>query len=145
MGATFSKVIDNIKTKHEVESKPLKDENITHFEFIIEEDIIEESIVSVIPIIVEPIIEEPIIEEPIIEEPVIEVPVIEEPVIEVPVIEVPVVEPIDNIDFEKVVSMDIKDLMKEIIAEALLEEATLPEVVPTVSDRKLRKRRKKSL
>jgi hypothetical protein len=128
MGATFSKVIDNIKTKHEVESKPLKDENITHFEFIIEEDIIEESdsIVSVIPIIVEPVIEEPVIEEPIIEEPIIE-------------------EPIDNIDFEKVVSMDIKDLMKEIIAEDLLEEATLHEVVPTVSDRKLRKRRKKSL
>jgi hypothetical protein len=41
--------------------------------------------------------------------------------------------------------MNVKDLMKEIIAEVLAEEEPLLEVVPTVSDRKLRKRRKKSL
>jgi hypothetical protein len=135
MGATFSRVIDNMKTKHEVESKPLKDEHITHFEFVIEDDIIEESIVSIIPIIepinkvLEPEPEEPInkVLEPEPEELIIQVPEPEELIIQV-------LEPIIQ------VSMDIKDLMKEIIAEALSEEP-----LPTVSDRKLRKRRKKSL
>jgi hypothetical protein len=135
MGATFSRVIDNMKTKHEVESKPLKDEHITHFEFVIEDDIIEESIVSIIPII-EPInkVLEPIIQVLEPEELIIQVPEPEEPIIQVlePIIQV--LEPIIQ------VSMDIKDLMKEIIAEALSEEP-----LPTVSDRKLRKRRKKSL
>ena len=137
MGATFSRVIDNMKTKSELNTvqmqanetnvKPLNDDNITQFVFVIEEDILieEDPIISI----------EPIIEKPIIEEPIVSI----EPILE---------EPINDIELKKVVPMDIKDLMKEIIAESLISEGLAEETlstVSTVSDRKLRKRRKKSL
>ena len=143
MGAAFSRVIDNMKTKSEPKSepnsepisepisepniKPLNDDNITQFVFVIEEDILEA----------------PSEEHGILLEPTI-VPELEptiEPTI-VPELE-PTIEP-------KIVPMDVKDLMKEIIAEALIaeglaEEVEVDEILPIVSDRKLRKRRKKSL
>jgi len=142
MGASFSKVIDNMKTKSETNTaqiqanelnvKLLKDDNITQFVFVIEEDIFIEDETG---ILVMPIIEEP------------------------------------NLKFEKEVPMDVKELMKEIIAEMpevvkevepevvkeieaeveikeVIAEVEIKEVVlalPIISDRKLRKRRKKSL
>jgi hypothetical protein len=145
MGAAFSKVIDNMKTKSETNSaqiranelnvKLLKDDNITQFVFVIEEDIFIED--------------------------------------ETGILVMPIIEP--NLNFEKEVPMDVKELMKEIIAEmpeveveaevikeiiaevepevvkeiiTEIKEVEIKEVVltlPIISDRKLRKRRKKSL
>ena len=128
MGATFSRVINNKKTNseqtqtNETNGKMLKDDNITQFVFVIEEDILIEE---------EPIIPAIIVEPETIVEPIIE------PVI--PIIEVL----IEEVLLKEEVSMDI---MKEVLAEEVLDIVSdVEEVLPIVSDRKLRKRRKKSL
>jgi hypothetical protein len=118
MGASFSRVIDNMKpkTKTKTNLEPLIDDNDSEKQFMF---VIEDDVVSI--------------------EPILKIEVIKE---------------------KEVIPMDIKELMREIIAEVLLEETepllvdepllveTEPltkELVKTVSDRKLRKRRKKSL
>ena len=141
MGASFSRVIDNMKpkTKTKTNLEPLIDENDSEKQFMF---VIEDDVVSI--------------------EPILKIEVINEK---------------ENEKEKEVIPMDIKELMREIIAEVLLEETLIEETlieseplleplvveeplleeeplivepltiepVKTASDRKLRKRRKKSL